>query len=575
MNTNKKLTAVIMAAILVLCAVVMLAACNKGKNFDIDLDNYLVDATELDLNGNGQKNYPTISEVSFDSSLTVNRSFQNGGLLVLQDSDSNKIGYLVSSGKQFGSGDELQLINSQSTSYNDGTLYVYVARDKDNNYLLYDCNGNKKLEASSVSGYSIKTVNDQTYLSVTVDDDATKYFAVNDDGSLGSALNELPKEESKYPQQGELRLTKVTLAEYLQLIDFYRGSVKTEHSDSFVEETTVATYGNTAIFYDGDDLLSTWQIPDNIMYKAYADGKIIYTVKFPVDSEAKDGYNFVDRNGQKYNCTTNSFDISTGKVKELKVDYVVGSAVYNFYNKTNNKYDLVAVTAYKQIDGVAWAAENACQDQIVINSEGEIGYSVKEHGFFPYAKAGDLNYIAYGASTYGMSSSLLLVDNSLNPFATVDNPIEFLSEGILAKIDDRLGIVGYDGQVKFGFSYTYDTYSSLSIGKYYFVTDSDGTKYILDTSKPTAHTLQEILGVDKETEVSTNSYTFPYLLVMQDSDTDLYNFYDLDGKLVLSGANSSNISVTKYTVGNRTYGYATVSCTVDGQSETVYLRFVF
>lgn len=574
MNRNKKIAAVIMAVLLALCTVVMLAACNKdGQNFDIDFDNYLVDATELDMNSNGRKNYPTISKLSFDSSLTVSSSQLQNGLLVLRDSNSNQIGYSIFGEKQFGNGEELQSITAQYISYSGNMggffeTYVYVARDKDNNYLLYDCNGDKKLEASGFTGrYPTTTVNEQTYLLVTDLEDTTKYFAINDDGSLGSAINELPKKDSEYPQQGEeLSLTKNTLAEYLGLTDFYKGKIKTEHSDSFVEETTVATLGNMVVFYDGGDRLSTWQKPENIMYSVYADGKIIYSVKSPVDSEASEGYNFVDRNGKKYNCTTNSFDISTGKVAELNVDYVIGGrTIYNFYNNTSNKYDLVAVTAYKQIDGVAWEAENACYDSVVINNEGAIGYSVKEHGFYPLAKTGDQGYIAYDTS----SSSLFLLDNSLNPLASVDQPKEFLSEGILATIDDRLGIVGYDGKVKFGFNYTYN---NSSIGKYYFVTDSDGTEYILDTNKNTANTPQQILKVDEETEVTTNRIG---LLIMQDSETYLYDIYDFEGKLLVSGANSYYVSVTEYTVGNRTYGYTAVSSRVDGQSETVYLRFVF
>ena len=116
----------------------------------------------------------------------------------------------------------------------------------------------------------------------------------------------------------------------------------------------------------------------------------------------EDGYNLIHKDGinvfndKKQNVKTFSFDIKSGKTKELDLQYIITNYT-PLYNRSSNKYDAVLVSAVKKNDGVAIYESNIDLINLIIDKDGKAGYQFEgmPAGNFDIIKLNDSRTVSY------------------------------------------------------------------------------------------------------------------------------------------------------------------------------------
>lgn len=557
MKTAKKLLFVIVALAMVFSSVALLAACNdnddtayKAGTFKVSWDNYIFDLDELRETANGY-NLPSFSEKDFgDDVYSVSTSYVSDGLVVIRKDSGKYYGYSLYKDKTFGTSDNL---SGLSSNYNK----TFLGRTADSDYILYDIAGDRIAKGNNVyvSNVTTATVNGETktYLVIRVDG-AIEYHEVFEDGTVSAVgLDELPRENA-LPAEGEL----FTAGAAESLFDMFK--IDEDEPDSYMKGVYARTYGRTMVFTDKNGKeISRFEKPVNIGTYIYLNKHLVYSTLTPVDAMAAKGFNYI-QGDNKYLSKLYSFNIATGSTKELKVDYVLRSASGCLYNKTTKAHDLVAARIYRMIDGVAWE-NNMYLDTVILNVNGEIGFSAQDSSYgMPMAKIGK-NYLYATLNTNEFS----IVNAKGDLVAYLGNAgsamQSVLSDGFLVKLSNKIGIIGFDGVVKFGFDYLY---ASPAYGNYTLATDESGAYYLFNLADRTMTNLTTMLGADEEniSIYSVNNYVF---IRVYDKNAYTYDFYNLDGTKVISGATSS--SFYNYAAFNRAGKESYMFCSVNVATE--------
>ena len=567
MKTAKKLLLVIVAFVMAFGSVALLAACNdedtahKAGTFNVSWDNYIYDPDELREVANGF-NIPVFEERGFgDDVESVGTNYADVGLVVLRKDSGNCYGYSLYKDATFGEGDKLVGLSSH---YNN----CFLGRTADGDNILYDIEGKTIAKGRSVytSNVSSATVDGEIkhYLTVVVDN-SVEYHEIAEDGSLSVVgLDELPNKKT-LPAEGEL----FTADAAESLFDMFK--IDQDEPDSYMKEVYARTYGRTMIFTDKNDkVLSRFEKPLNIGTYLYLNKQLVYSTLTPVDAMATKGFNYI-QGDNKYLSKLYTFNIATGRTKELKVDYVLRSSGGCLYNKKTKAHDLVAARICHMTDGVARESD-AYLDTVILNVNGEIGFSAQNNPFgMPMAKIGK-NYLCATLTDNKFS----IVNAKGDLVAYLGNVVgamqSVLSDGFLVKLDNKLGIIGFDGVVKVGFDYQY---LLPAYGNHTLVTDENGAYYAFNLADRGITRLASMLGVD-EADISiytVNNYGF---IRVYNKETYTYDFYNLDGKKIISAATSNsfgNCSVFNLT-GKKRYMFCGVNV-ADGDGTAIkYYRVV-
>ena len=570
---TKRVVALALVIAIIASFGVMLSACDN--TFSINWNNYLLDSAEFTDKTIFNNSLPTsVSAISIPSdAIAVNTEYASKGLLVLYNG-SRYYGYLIASGTTFGKNDDLISL------YADTTGYVYIAKEA-NNTILYDTDGNVMLEiktdsttpllistsvvTSEVDGKTTRFLKISSAYQNQISPPSVMYREIRKDGTLGVFLDELPKTEQSLPQVGEnFSKATVTLGEWLPVntVSF----VDSDIVDTTLTDINVQQLGNTAIFYNKKGTqISTFAKPIYVNAVAYANGKILYTTLTPVDSTATSGFNFIN-GSSKYNNKMFSFDVKSGKTKELSVDYIMmPDNVVTILNNKKGKYDLASMSAYRMIDGIAYKnTENA--DTLVINDKGAIGYSAMDNPFgMPFCKIGK-NYltISYGSSFYDMTYSIVNSKGQLK--ATLGNtaPRAILADRLVVTIGGKVGAVGFDGIVKTDFKYSL---VGSVYNNYAHVTNDDNEDLIVDFNAEKAQTIDEICKVSNYEGLYFSGY-----FIRVETSSSTYNWYMLDGTKVAEKVIDQTMYPSTFTRNDKKYGFVNVTTT---NGETQYLKFEF
>ena len=565
MNNKKRLLAIVLATMMLFCTMAVLAACgNNPKTFDLDWRNYLMDEKEF-LKANNAPKLPVVSSGNFGNA-SVETTNASRGLIVVTE-DNSTYGYSIVSGKTFGTTDDLR-----NLEYNED--YTFIGTKRNGNSVLYDVTGRNVATGSNIVTYTrTVTVDGKTtnYLQISIDNNYSFYLEFLENGSLSDdELTILPTDtdNDNLPSQGEaFKEQPITLSEIFEIDE--------DEIDDTLDKTYVRLFGRSIAFYNNADKeISRWTRPTNIGTSIYVDGNILFSTLTPVDAMKTDGYNYVDANGNKYDAKLFSFNIKSGKTNELNVDYVLTGKQASLYNKITHAHDVAEIKVCHMTDGVAWSY-NA--DSIVINAKGEVGFSMRDSMYgHPFAKVGN-NLI-----TLDLNTNCHIVDVKGNLLATLGemSSVEtMLSDGFVLKRNGKIGVVGFDGKVKVGF--TYEKINECRIyGNYVIVRDDVGERYSLNLSTGVATSLKVITSgsVGLTSVYSFGSYYSPdYTLIYTfDPDKRTYDWYNLDGTSIVKNVITANPTYnTMYIFGNK-YGFTAMRVATGTGTETLaYIRFKF
>lgn len=484
MHIRKRLVAAIVVAVLAIGMVAVLAACDT--TFGIKWDNYLLSAE--DYIKQAHSGFPTATKVELPQNATEINTTQTAYGLITYKLNSNVRGHLLAANKMIGNSEFLKSLTAYPVS---SSLTVYVGTGSNNYTYLYDMNGKSfgyYTDVAKVTDLKTYTSGAKDYLRVTLqktenDETEYNYYEILEDETFGTLQREL--EADKLPDIGEtFTLQGEPLDSWLKITSYSaNGKLNDdEYFDYQVVEYNDHMYG---FVNDKGKETSLLNLPANGKLLTYIDGKILFTTSTSVDSDATDGYNFVS-GSSKYLNKLYSFNIRSGKVSELKTNYVVNSDNTSFvmYNHKNNKYDLAMINVYLMQDGIA-RAESSYADTVVINSNGKVGYSMKESQYgMPMIKIGK-NYVTTG--DYIVNSNLKFVAYGGNSEAEA-----LLTDGIVLTVDGKVGVVDYSGKVKVAFEYEL---VGSPVGQYAIVTDRDDKQFVLNLSDGTVKTLAEAAGI--------------------------------------------------------------------------------
>ncbi len=523
MRTAKRITATIIVAVLAISMIAVLASCD-GK-FDIKWENYLLTSETYIQKIHG--NFPELTEVELPfNAREVDLTYAGYGLVTYQTSstsNNNTIGYLYAKGNTIGDDLRLSQLTAQSISVDNGDdLIVYIGRTSDKTY-LFDIEGNSIANYNGTVEFGEITVKKGVkYVSATINDTETDTvnFVINQDGTLSETSETLG---GTLPEEGgTFDMSTTSLSSFLPVTSLLTDNSSDKYLDYEVRTYNPYMYG----FYNEDGKeVSVLTLPTEANMLTYLDGKIIYSVNTHVDAYAAKGYNFIS-DGEKYLHKLYSFTIRSGKVAEIKTNYVIDSIDYVLYNNENNAYDIALATVYPMENGVA--RSDSAEDSVIINSNGSVGFNLRESKYgMPILKIGD-NYLTTGA---------YIVDDAYKLVAYLGDcePSAILNDTLLLKSGNKVGVVDFDGVVTRAFE---EMRVIATSGNYVVVTktsdDGETITCVLDLTNNEIKTLNSVTGVISNS--TTLTLTGSNLLIKATpSNYGQSTYYMLDGTKLGSG----------------------------------------
>lgn len=236
----------------------------------------------------------------------------------------------------------------------------------------------------------------------------------------------------------------------------------------------------------------------------------------PVDTMAKDGYNFVSSSSYgttKANMILHRFYIETGRDEVVNSNYIFvrsgsGSALYNY---TTNDFDRIVVAAYKKVDGVAITSREvpAPVFTVILDENARISFDMT--GKSVSSKFYQLNDNRY-------LSGRTILDKEMNTIAILPDytsPVVWEEQKlILCRASNEYFAIDYDGKV------TIAGMRSISgiCGNSIISTDQNGETAVFSKRSPNGKTMKEIMG-DQSYSTSNSSLLYVY-------ENGMFTFYN-------------------------------------------------
>lgn len=316
-----------------------------------------------------------------------------------------------------------------------------------------------------------------------------------------------------------------------------------EQNDGFLSSYTVAMETTTTrganVYFKTGNKVTVLKLKPNLANAIYVDGKILYSTVTDVEFDAEDGYNLIHKDGinvfndKKQNVKTFSFDIKSGKTKELDLQYIITNYT-PLYNRSSNKYDAVLVSAIKKNDGVAIYESDIDLINLIIDKDGKAGYQ------FEGMPAGNFDIIKLNDSRILLSNGYI-VDNK-GKTVSFPGKIESIGDNFITVSDgSKYGAIDFDGKTVLPF--VYDNLDFVGGGAYTAVSSigSVSTQKLVTISNPDGIEITNALNLADGESIDTyvlDDFTYlgliPTLKNFSDGDIKGYDFtlYSFSGEQV-------------------------------------------
>ena len=316
-----------------------------------------------------------------------------------------------------------------------------------------------------------------------------------------------------------------------------------EQNDGFLSSYTVAMETTTTrganVYFKTGNKVTVLKLKPNLANAIYVDGKILYSTVTDVEFDAEDGYNLIHKDGinvfndKKQNVKTFSFDIKSGKTKELDLQYIITNYT-PLYNRSSNKYDAVLVSAIKKNDGVAIYESDIDLINLIIDKDGKAGYQ------FEGMPAGNFDIIKLNDSRILLSNGYI-VDNK-GKTVSFPGKIESIGDNFITVSDgSKYGAIDFDGKTVLPF--VYDNLDFVGGGAYTAVSSigSVSTQKLVTISNPDGIEITNALNLADGESIDTSvldDFTYlgliPTLKNFSDGDIKGYDFtlYSFSGEQV-------------------------------------------
>lgn len=316
-----------------------------------------------------------------------------------------------------------------------------------------------------------------------------------------------------------------------------------EQNDGFLSSYTVAMESTTTrganVYFKTGNKVTVLKLKPNLANAIYVDGKILYSTVTDVEFDAEDGYNLIYKDGinvfndKKQNVKTFSFDIKSGKTKELDLQYIITNYT-PLYNRSSNKYDAVLVSAVKKNDGVAIYESNIDLINLIIDKDGKAGYQ------FEGMPAGNFDIIKLNDSRILLSNGYI-VDNK-GKTVSFPGKIDSIGDNFITVSDgSKYGAIDFDGKTVLPF--VYDNLDFIGGGAYTAVSSigSVSTQKLVTISNPDGIEITNALNLADGESIDTSvldDFTYlgliPTLKNFSDGDIKGYDFtlYSFSGEQV-------------------------------------------
>lgn len=409
-----------------------LSSCNFSNNYDFkykDWDPKLIDENLVEYELDSNIDYDGYDKSTFDIARLANTSHLSYGLLVVQD-DYGKYGFY-----------SLICDDYIYSSYSSGYPNYYIARQNDyvgfilsiyhdNAYHYFDGFGNEIYSGeSNINGVYIgEDADNQVYC---YDSYGTFKYYYNEDGSLRKTSF-----GNEQFQVGDKFGNPIISDDFFGVkIDGYKFSID---------------YCFVSVYNEREVLKTSYILPNELFNSNasfYIAGKsLIYQVKMSVSDDAKD-YDYSSSSG-KYVFKSYKMDITTGKSKEIELDYLIGDSDYEPYKDKNGKdnYSLVDISL------IGKSKILLPSERVLVNGKGKI--IANAENFYPnrFIKLSNGNY--YNLTTKVLYNKKLKVISYLSEY----NPIYCEGNGFVVSLgQNKVGFIDENGFVKVPFEY--DTFS--------------------------------------------------------------------------------------------------------------------
>lgn len=316
-----------------------------------------------------------------------------------------------------------------------------------------------------------------------------------------------------------------------------------EQNDGFLSSYTVAMETTTTrganVYFKTGNKVTVLKLKPNLANAIYVDGKILYSTVTDVEFDAEDGYNLIHKDGinvfndKKQNVKTFSFDIKSGKTKELDLQYIITNYT-PLYNRSSNKYDAVLVSAIKKNDGVAIYESDIDLINLIIDKDGKAGYQ------FEGMPAGNFDIIKLNDSRILLSNGYI-VDNK-GKTVSFPGKIDSIGDNFITVFDgSKYGAIDFDGKTVLPF--VYDNLDFIGGGAYTAVSSigSVSTQKLVTISNPDGIEITNALNLADGESIDTSvldDFTYlgliPTLKNFSDGDIKGYDFtlYSFSGEQV-------------------------------------------
>lgn len=316
-----------------------------------------------------------------------------------------------------------------------------------------------------------------------------------------------------------------------------------EQNDGFLSSYTVAMETTTTrganVYFKTGNKVTVLKLKPNLANAIYVDGKILYSTVTDVEFDAEDGYNLIHKDGinvfndKKQNVKTFSFDIKSGKTKELDLQYIITNFT-PLYNRSSNKYDAVLVDAVKKNDGVAIYESNIDLINLIIDKDGKAGYQ------FEGMPVGNFDIIKLNDSRILLSNGYIV--DSKGKIVSFPGRIDSIGDNFITVFDgSKYGAIDFDGKTVLPF--VYDNLDFIGGGAYAAVSSigSISTQKLVTISNPDGIEITNALNLADGESIDTyvlDDFTYlgliPTLKNFSDGDIKGYDFtlYSFSGEQV-------------------------------------------
>lgn len=550
--------------VLCLAFALMLTACGGeskdkiSKTDKLSLDNYAVsiaDAREQGMSV-GSKGYTTAAKQNWTEVTTQVTTYQGffpttvqlKDCLIYTNTNDDKGVYNYKKGIEIVSG-------FSSVDVNEEYGYALATYNGDTTkYSLYSLNGTKILDNctyirveynSSPTSGSEKVTRRVVYATNSnVDEDSFKFLGSDEDGY---AKEVFPTLASFDKEDGVVTAKEiVTLKE---LFTDYSDKTLYPEADSAIDSYDIYYTENNSYSevyeFVRDGKTTKLEVPYNGYLYGYADGKILYFVQEILPHEATKGYNVISlperdfTQTSKLNIKYYTFEIASGKVKEIKPGYFMYGIPAPLYNVKDKKYDAYVVTAVNTEGGIATISDTADLHNYVIDADGKVAY---ETTGYSAAKLIRLKEDRYFVSSY---SSALIINGKGEVVANLGSSasIEESANAIIAQGNGYYGAVDYDGKVVLPFKYRSKPVFYGGAAYVYSTAINDENYKILTASDWKETDVAKKLNVSEEANIYDMSNGLLRVSEYSESDNAYkYSVYNYAGTRLINNLTSASVS---------------------------------